>query len=330
MQELTATEVSKTLGLSTRMLRYYEKAGLITAMRKDDYAYRCYDEFTKRRLQQILVLRKLRIPLKHIAVILDDGKQQKAYEIMQEQLKEVTDEISALELIRTVLQTFVSQLDESIRTRTQVTLLGDTTLKEIADTLVLPKSALKEPKMSLSDLDKAEETLTGDLRIRFVVLPPMTVASSHFIGENPEENAIKGIESFVQETGLYEKKPDARLFGFNNPSPSPSQQFYGYEYNVTIPEDMNVPTPLVKKQLSGGLYAALTIDFPNFHEWELLNKWLENSEEWEINYAPEGAEIMFGGLEEHLNWVYMIHHGWPEDGLPKKIDLLLPIKKKKK
>lgn len=63
----TVTVVSRTLNISTRMLRYYEKIALISPVRKGDYAYRCYEEFTVRRVQQILVLRKLRIPLKQIA-----------------------------------------------------------------------------------------------------------------------------------------------------------------------------------------------------------------------------------------------------------------------
>ncbi len=35
---------------------------------------------------------------------------------------------------------------------------------------------------------------------------------------------------------------------------------------------------------------------------------------------------MGGCLEEHLNWVYCAHMGWPEKGIGGKLDLLLPIK----
>jgi len=44
------------------------------------------------------------------------------------------------------------------------------------------------------------------------------------------------------------------------------------------------------------------------------------------NYSEEGDEIMGGCLEEHLNWVYSSHMGWPENGIDGNIDLLLPIK----
>ena len=43
-QMLTVSTVSKNLGISSRMLRYYEQVGLIESQRMDDYAYRAYDE----------------------------------------------------------------------------------------------------------------------------------------------------------------------------------------------------------------------------------------------------------------------------------------------
>jgi len=43
-QMQTVGTVSKSLGISSRMLRYYEKIGLIESGRMEDYAYRVYDE----------------------------------------------------------------------------------------------------------------------------------------------------------------------------------------------------------------------------------------------------------------------------------------------
>ena len=40
----TIGTVSKNLGISSRMLRYYEQIGLIRSRRVEDYAYRVYDE----------------------------------------------------------------------------------------------------------------------------------------------------------------------------------------------------------------------------------------------------------------------------------------------
>lgn len=67
---LTISTVSKELGITTRMLRYYEQIGLIDSFRKDDYAYRVYDETALKQLKQIIILCKLRIPVKQISDIL--------------------------------------------------------------------------------------------------------------------------------------------------------------------------------------------------------------------------------------------------------------------
>jgi DNA-binding transcriptional MerR regulator len=58
-QVQTVSTVSKSLGISSRMLRYYEQIGLIESQRIEDYAYRVYDENAIGRLRQIIILRKL-------------------------------------------------------------------------------------------------------------------------------------------------------------------------------------------------------------------------------------------------------------------------------
>ncbi len=54
----TITQVSQALGLSTRMLRYYEELGLVQSRRREGYAYRLYDQEALARLRQIVLLRK--------------------------------------------------------------------------------------------------------------------------------------------------------------------------------------------------------------------------------------------------------------------------------
>lgn len=64
MNFMTISEVSKSFNVSTRILRNYEKIGLLPSQHKEDYSYRIYNEDAVRRLQHIIILRKLRIPLK--------------------------------------------------------------------------------------------------------------------------------------------------------------------------------------------------------------------------------------------------------------------------
>lgn len=59
-------DVSAKYEIIARTLRYYEDMGLISSVRSDDYAYRLYDETAIKRLEQILILRKLNISIKDI------------------------------------------------------------------------------------------------------------------------------------------------------------------------------------------------------------------------------------------------------------------------
>ncbi|MDE6728298.1 MAG: effector binding domain-containing protein [Oscillospiraceae bacterium] len=326
--ELTISQAAKCFDVTPRMLRHYEKMGLITPFHKEDYAYRCYDEDSVRRLQLIIVLRKLRIPLKKIAEILSDEGSIKTLEILRENIAELDGEIKSLETVRGALNMFVSRLDKSIQAKARLDLLDDTELMETVNAISLPKTTLKE-KPSMNDLNQANENLDKKLNVRIVLLPPFTVASNHVIGKDPEETVGDLMDKFIRESRLYEIKPDSRYFGFNHPNPGILEDgIHGYEVWVTIPDDMDVPAPMKKKKFEGGLFAALTIKFPEFQVWRDLEKWLYNSTEYEPNYSKQGDEIMGGCLEEHLNWVYSAHMGWPENGIDGQLDLLMPIKKR--
>lgn len=327
MEIMTISEVSKSFKVSTRTLRYYEKIGLLPSKHEEDYAYRVYDESSVKRLQCILILRKLRISLKEIALILENPEQLQITQIFQKNIAELNGEITALNIIRDVLEVFVSRLNESMGTKIRLDLLGDADIIKFIEPLTPSRINFKEER-SMEELNKVNEELGKLKKARIVLLPPVTVASYHFVGENPEETVGDVVDKFACESKLYEKKPDARMFGFNHPNPSPKRTNYGYEVWVTIPEDMEVTAPLVKKRVEGGMYAAHTIAFPDFEEWQLLTKWVEESDKYESNYSEQGEEIMDGCLEEHLNWVYSSYMGWPKKGIDGYIDLLLPVKLK--
>ena len=84
MENLTISQVSRMYGVTPRMLRHYEKLGLIRAKRREDYAYWVYDEEAVQRLQQIIILRKLRLSLKEIALLLGDPGQKESLWVLQD------------------------------------------------------------------------------------------------------------------------------------------------------------------------------------------------------------------------------------------------------
>jgi len=99
----TIGAVSKILGISSRMLRYYEQVGLIESQRTEDYAYRVYNENTVRRLRQIIILRKLRVPVKQIREIFDNDDAAKVVEVFEHNVTELDEQITALSTVRAIL-----------------------------------------------------------------------------------------------------------------------------------------------------------------------------------------------------------------------------------
>ena len=319
---LTVTDVSRSLGLSTRMLRYYEEQGLIESGRAEGYAYRMYDQEAVRRLRQVIVLRRLRIPLREVKLILDDPSAQWAIYVFQQKLSELGTELESLGALREV----IGELLGSLKSRYWLP-AGDVLLDEdisaVLPALTNSYELEKERARKMENLQKAEENMKlTDVRI--VHLPAATVAAARYFGPDPEDHAGLMIADFTREHKLW-KTGDVRLYGFNSPNPPPEGGEYGYEFWVTIPDDMDVPEPLEKKRLEGGTYAAHAIKMGDFHEW--LFKWAYESEEYEI--AGSGTpEDMYGCLEEHLNFYGHIQEtteGEPE--IP-QLDLLIPVRKK--
>jgi Predicted transcriptional regulators len=321
MELQTISQVSKHFNISTRTLRYYEQIGLITSVKQEEYSYRTYDQNTILKLQQILVLRKLRIPLKEIGYIIKSENVASTIHIFQESLSEIEDEITALTTIKSILQLFIERLNI---TDVKLNLLDDESLLEIVDSLTISKINFKEDKL-MEDLNKANKKLTKltERDVRIVYLPPATVSSYQYIGDEPEMHCNQIIDQFVIKSDLVNKKPDLRHYGFNAPNPDEIGN-HGYEMWVTIPNDMEVPEPLIKKHFEGGLFAAHMIPFGAFEEWGWLSEWVKNNSKYEGRIDEKGPECMWGCLEEHLNYVNHVYLTNTEpEGM--QIDLLFPI-----
>ena len=67
----TVNEVSKITGVSIRTLHHYDAIGLLKPTKVTNAGYRLYDDTALCRLQNILLFRELKFPLKEIKVILD-------------------------------------------------------------------------------------------------------------------------------------------------------------------------------------------------------------------------------------------------------------------
>lgn len=327
MELQTISQVSKQFSISTRTLRYYEQIGLITPVKKDDFAYRVYDVDAITRLRQIIILRKLRIPLKQIYEILQSSDMRKAIEVFEENLIEIEDEITALSTIRSIIKVFIDHLNLGSG---MFEVLDDEGLLEIADSLTVSKINFKEEK-SMEQLNQANEKLSklADKDVRIIYLPPMTVAAAIAKGEGCEGKAGDMITQFVNHNELLKIKPDARSFGFDcsEGAVAVGEPSRIYELWVSIPEDYEVAAPLIKRTFKGGLYAAHVLRTWDFQDWRLLKDWVETSEKYNNDWNSKrwtSMETVSGqGFEETLNFYNYVQNGAKMEDL--QLDLLFPI-----
>ena len=325
MEAITVTAVTRQLKVSTRMLRYYEQLGLIRSFRKDGYAYRMYDETAVARLRQILILRKLRIPLKQIQRILQTPDASAAIDVFRQNIAETDTTVAALTTIRNILQTLVARLEQSADVHVRGLITEDEEVLAAIASLVPPALNDKEGN-NMESLNRAEEALSALTDVRIVYLPPATVAAAHVIDDEPEAKTSELLDRFVRMSGLAESKPDLRHYGFNHPNPKDETGAHGYEMWVTIPDNMEVPAPLTKKRFAGGMYAAHMIPMGNFQDWEKLIRWADAQEEYRFAGDWNDQDHMCGLLEENLNYLTHLMEGNSEpEGM--QLDLLLPLRK---
>lgn len=329
MELQTISQISKTFNISTRTLRYYEQVGLIKSVKKEDFAYRTYDENAVVLLQQIIVLRKLRIPLKQIAEMLKSKDCIIAIKAFQQNLVEIEDEITALSTIRSAIQVLLERLYMQKGT---LSLLDDKGLLEIVDSLTASKINFKEDK-TMEDLNKASEKLSKLADVRVVYLPPMSVAAASATGEDSEGKAAEMINRFVAEKNLLKIKPDIRHFGFDCSAGKTGvgEPSHKYQMWVSIPDDMEVPEPLVKRRFVGGLFAAHMIKMGDFDHWMLLRDWVINNEKYEHDWNTVRCEPyeddMDRCFEEQLNYYSNVQNpNFKNQDM--QLDLLFPIKEK--
>ena len=95
---MTVKEMSRLTGVSVRTLQYYDRIGLLRPAAHTEASYRLYDDRALERMQQILLFRELRFPLRQIGEILDSPgfdrttallQQKKLLELEKERLEAI-------------------------------------------------------------------------------------------------------------------------------------------------------------------------------------------------------------------------------------------------
>jgi AraC family transcriptional regulator len=134
-------------------------------------------------------------------------------------------------------------------------------------------------------------------KARVVELEPFRAASFHAYGTQPELDALAKLEAWAKAKGISDDPASRRVFGFNNPNPSPGTPNYGYEVWLVVGPETQAEGDIEIIDFPGGLYAVLHWDGgsdPNEGipaAWKELVLWREGS-------PYQGAGHQW--LEEHL------------------------------
>jgi len=148
-----------------------------------------------------------------------------------------------------------------------------------------------------------------ELDVRIVTLPPLRVICFNGFGPSPELQAWEKLAAWAKAHDLWDKPH--RLFGYNNPDPSPGSPNYGYDAWMTVDESIQAEGEGRIIDFPGGLYAVTTAHAgPQgegiYETWQQLAAWVEKSK-----YHPEYCQRLC--LEESLPVKSRIEGGFTLD-----------------
>ena len=281
--------------------------GILKSARTEN-GYRNYDSDNVARVNQIVMLRKLKMPIADIEQIFIKNEFSATYDALCSHLERLKQDAS----IYHDLIDFVDRLVGHIRKARS--------LDQLFSGMEALYAFYSSKQNTVPQIQLSERIITMEKlnNVRIVRLPAVTVAAYCAESVSPEDDCSKVFNPFVLGNNLH-KRDGYRYFGFNNPSPSEGNPVYGYEMWVTIPNDFNVPTPLMKKQFGGGLYASVSTTMSEIGErWGLLHEWCTDSDTYEPDLSYQWLEECTMDFEAFISKLI-------SDG-EKQLDLLEPIK----
>ncbi len=301
-------EAAKLFDISSRTLRYWEGEGILRSARAEN-GYRFYDDENATRIRQIVLLRRLKVPIADIERLLIANDVDRAIDILTRHLASMRRKAADAAALGAMVDALIQRLRAGKDFAQVLSHFEPQGTSALCASEAAPQILLSEGNASMN----ASE-LTN---VRIVNLPAMTVASYCAQSETPEDDCSAVMDKFILENSLH-KKSCFRHFGFNNPSPSEGNPVYGYEIWVAIPEDFGVPAPLTKKRFGGGLYASIATSMGEIGErWRQLYEWATHSDQYDVNLCVQW-------LEECIDYETFIS----DDEGAKQLDLLEPIRKR--
>ncbi len=286
MELFRINEVVDVYGISSRTLRYYEQVGILWSSHPDNKSQRYYETKALERLRQIIVLRKLQIPIKDIVAIFKSESTAALIQAFVDKLESLDGEITALSELRHVVYDFLHKMLMSGITKiSAITLLYEETEKRLAPS----------EKFQTLSFEKLAEISREALRlhdVRVIRLPPMRVLTSRL-----KTGQVEGLdENLFAEYGFM-------------PDPGLRNCFFKREPNgewimlIKIPNDYENATAYMDEDFPGGLYAITSSFMADMDDtFILLRAWINRSDIYELDADAQGTLQRVEMIEEILPW----------------------------
>lgn len=281
MDLIKITDLSTQLGLSSRTLRYYEEAGLVTSIRPQFEKYRYYDEQNVQRLRQIMVLRKMQIPIKDIVRIYDSRETSDITQVFVDRLSEIDREVTALSELKRIINDFLNKMiEKGIKHISALPLLYEE----------MDKQLTVRESVGMEQLSEVSERLARPLDISIVKLPKMRVLSS-YLKTDPQNSDTDAFSRHIQMNSL---KADYHE----------SFEYREYENDVMISridDDLVNDSDFSDFIFDGGLFAAanLYLDDDMNQSFHALIKSFDENKFYQIDYAADGS-LRHAAMTENL------------------------------
>lgn len=239
MNLIKITEVIDKFGITSRTLRYYEQVGLLKSERPPFEKHRSYDIDNINRLQQILVLRKMQIPIKDILRIYENQDMETLVQSFVKRMEEIDAEISTLSQLKTFVNDFLDAM--TAHGITQISALP--LLYEKAQTELL--SASKQD-LSLDNLNTITDKMARPLEMDIVTLPRMPMITSIRMDSGRSE-----IEDFWDWLS-------ANQIPFGKPGSRTRFEYQSGEDIIMMQKshDATMESPFEYQEFEGGLFAV--------------------------------------------------------------------------
>lgn len=313
-------DVSLKYDISARTLRYYEDTGLINSSRSDEYAYRLYDDKALKRLEQILILRKLNISVRDIKRIFNTNESDIVLEVLSQKITDIDNEVVLLSELRDILLNFIELIEKSdFQNESDIKKLYEKS-KDIEQQII--NVDYQGKTSNVQRLVAITDKLEKNPDVHIIYLPPMRVLSSFTKKSYIDDgfyytSDVTGFFRWI-DTNLPISLPGSHeVFDFQN-------TFIRNKYQPAamkkVPDDFINNTPYVDYTFGGGLFAFVYTyeDESIGREHDKLKNYIDESLDYEIDYLPNGNQRHESLGEPVIS----------QDGLRNKLAIYIPVKKR--